>query len=236
MARALKFDKFAGLAHDISVGADGSLWVIGTNRVGNSGDCGAYGWDGRNWADLGGGGVRIAGGPDGSVWVVNTAGQIYVRQGGRWNGPLPGGAIDIAVGTQGDVWIVGNNQVGNGGDFGAYRWNGQNWENLGGAGVRIACSADGSAWLLNSAGEVYVCQSTGWTGPLPGLGIDIAAGGDGSLWMLGTNRVGKGNDGGIYRWNGNDWEQIGGGGVNISVGADGTPWVTNSVGEIYHGH
>ena len=102
--------------------------------------------------------------------------------------------------------------------------------------MRIAVAADGSAWVLNGAGEISVCQRTGWAGPLPGLGIDIGAGADGSVWLLGTNRVGRGNDGGIYRWNGNDWDSMGGGGVNLSVGADGTVWVANSAGEIYHGY
>ena len=100
MLRALRFDKLPGLAHDISVGPDGSIWVIGTNRVGSGTDCGVMGWDGRNWADLGGGGVRIASGPDGAVWVLNSAGEIYVWQRGAWTGPLPGGGIDIAVGAR----------------------------------------------------------------------------------------------------------------------------------------
>src|SRR5438105_2781316 len=43
-----KFDKMPGMATDIGVGADGSVWVIGDNKV--AGGFGIYRWNGKdNW-------------------------------------------------------------------------------------------------------------------------------------------------------------------------------------------
>jgi len=67
---------------------------------------------------------------------------------------------------------------------------------------------------------------------LPGLGTDIAIGAEGSAWVIGTNPVQGGF--GIYRWDGGNWIGVDGGAVRIAVGPDGTPWVVNDAGQIYH--
>jgi hypothetical protein len=40
-------------------------------------------------------------------------------------------------------------------------------------------------------------------------------------------------DGGIFKWNGQEWKQVPGSGFRISVGPDGSPWIVNSEGIIY---
>jgi hypothetical protein len=57
------------------VGADGSLWVIGTNPV--PGGYGLYRWTGTAWAGIPGGAVDITVGPVGRPWVINSSHQIY---------------------------------------------------------------------------------------------------------------------------------------------------------------
>jgi hypothetical protein len=69
---------------------------------------------------------------------------------------------------------------------------------------------------------------------MPGLGKDIGVGPDGSIWLVGTNPVGGASDFGVYRWSGSSWVQVGGGGVAISVGPSGDPWLLNSSGAIFH--
>lgn len=59
-----------GAAVDIGVGANGSVWVIGTNRVAKG--FGIYRWTGRGWQNIPGGAVRIAVDPRGIPWVVNS--------------------------------------------------------------------------------------------------------------------------------------------------------------------
>jgi hypothetical protein len=67
------------LGKDIGVGADGSVWLIGTNPVGAGSDFGVYKWNGTNWDGVDGGRVRIAVGPGGLAWLVNSVGQIFLR-------------------------------------------------------------------------------------------------------------------------------------------------------------
>ena len=64
-----------GAATDIAVGANGSVWVVGTNAV--PGGHGIYHWTGRAWAAVPGGAVTIAVDPHGNPWVTNAADKIY---------------------------------------------------------------------------------------------------------------------------------------------------------------
>ena len=143
-----------GLAKDVGVGADGTAWVIGTNPVGDAADFGVYKWNGNDWNGVGGGGVRIAGAPDGTAWLVNSVGNIY-----QWVGDhyvlKPGLGKDISVGADGSIWLIGTNPVGDAADFGVYKWNGSNWVGIGGGGVSISASPDGKAWLVNSVGNIF---------------------------------------------------------------------------------
>jgi hypothetical protein len=69
-----------GLGTDIGIGADGSVWLIGTNSVGGDADLGVFKWDGNDWAEIGGGGVSISVGADGKAWLVNSVGNIFRLQ------------------------------------------------------------------------------------------------------------------------------------------------------------
>jgi hypothetical protein len=76
-----------GCAHDVDVGAGGSVWVIGCNPV--PGGYGIYHWNGTGWDPQPGGAVRIGvdpgiAGPDQTetpgccnAWVINNVGHIY---------------------------------------------------------------------------------------------------------------------------------------------------------------
>jgi hypothetical protein len=57
------------------VGANGSVWVVGTNRV--VGGYGIYHWNGRGWTPMPGGAVAISVGSAGRPWVINSAHHIY---------------------------------------------------------------------------------------------------------------------------------------------------------------
>ena len=101
----IPWQKVAGAATDISVGANGSVWIIGSNKV--TGGYGIYRYKGNNaWERMPGGAVRIAVDPKGNAWVVNSLKNIF-----RWNGQgwtqMPGLATDIGIGKNGAVWVVG---------------------------------------------------------------------------------------------------------------------------------
>ena len=125
--------RLPGLAKDIGVGADGTVWVIGHDR--GPGGYGIHRWNGSNWNKIDGGAVRIAVAPDGSPWVVNDAGNIYSRTGNSWQ-QLPGLAKDIGIGADGTVWVIGHDR-GPGG-YGIHRWNGSNWNKVDGGALEIS--------------------------------------------------------------------------------------------------
>jgi hypothetical protein len=132
------------------VGADGSVWVVGTNPV--EGGYGIYRWTGGGWTPVPGGATRIAVDPSGNPWVVNSAGHVYHRVGNDWV-IHSGAATDIGVGAEGSVWIVGTNPVAGG--YGLYTWDGPGVVPIPGGAVGISVGPSGDPWVVNSAGQIY---------------------------------------------------------------------------------
>ncbi len=146
-----------GAAKDIDTGADGSVWVIGMNSRGSGGNS-IHKWTGFGWEEVGGAAVKIAVQPDGTPWVVNANGVIYQRQANQWI-PQPGLAKDIDIGADGSVWVIGMNSRGSGGNS-IHKWTGFGWEEVGGAAVNVAATANGGAWVINANGSIFQSSST----------------------------------------------------------------------------
>ena len=214
-----------GSARDIGIGADGSVWVIGTNSY--IGGYGIHRWNGSGWDEVGGAAVRIDVDPTGNPWVVNDSGTIFKRVDNNWE-QLPGSAKDIGIGADGSVWIIGTNSYIGG--YGIHRWNGSGWDEVGGAAVRIDVDPTGTPWVVNDSGAIFKRVGNNWE-HLPGIAKDIGIGADGSVWVIGTNSYTGGF--GIFRWNGSGWNEVGGAATDISVGKDGLPWVVNSANTIF---
>jgi hypothetical protein len=223
------FRLLPGAATDISVGANGSVWVVGTNGTGAG--YGIWHWTGSGWAELGGSAVRIAVGPDGRPWVVNSLHRIYHWNGAAWIS-YPGAATDISVSANGSVWIVGTNSVPGG--FGIWHWNGATWGDTPGGAVRISVAPDGTPWVINSLHQVLYLDVIYWFGG-GGAGTDMSVGPDASLWVVGTNWTGAGY--GIYYWGGfpGSWVGVSGSAAAIAVAPNGIPWISNSRNQIYAG-
>ncbi|RLE17341.1 MAG: hypothetical protein DRJ14_06700 [Acidobacteria bacterium] len=203
-------------AIDVGVGANGSVWIVGTSPV--YGGYAIYRWMGDKFARVDGGAVRIDVDQNGLPWVVNSMNDIYRRVGNHWK-RMPGKAVDIGIGANGSVWVIGIGRTPGG--HGIWRWNGSNWDKVQGAAVRIDVDVAGNPWVVNDAGGIFKWNGKGWN-RLPGLGTDITVGG-GSEWVIGTNSVPGGH--GIYRWNSRrrNWERIPGGAVAISAGGSPIP-------------
>jgi hypothetical protein len=123
------WQKMPGAAITISTGADGSVWITGTNDLGG-GNKGIYRWTGSDWQAIsGGGGTRVKAGPDGSLRVIKADQSIWhVTFSGAstaWS-QMPGAASDIAVASDGTVWIIGT-------DTAIYKWSGSAWMSIGSA-------------------------------------------------------------------------------------------------------
>ncbi len=71
---------------------------------------------------------------------------------------------------------------------------------------------------------------------VPETANDIGAGADGSVWKIGTTPAPPNTaDHNISKWNGSSWDvDTSGYAVRISVAPDGTPWVVNALGNVFH--
>ena len=217
-----------GAARDVGVGADGSVWVIGTNVL--PGGYGIWRRTGDAWTAIPGASVRIDVAPDGNAWVVNSNDMIHRYNGSTWT-LMPGAAKDVGVGANGHVWVIGTNVLPGG--YGIYRLTNGAWTAIPGAAVRIDVAPDGNAWVVNSYNQIYRYNGSTWT-MLPGSAKDIGIGPDGRVWIAGT-------DDAIYEWLGDKWDEVrkGEAAQNISVGptaqAGGAVWVVNASGQILSG-
>ena len=173
------------MGKDIGVGADGSVWLIGTDPVGAGSDFGVCKWNGTNWDGVGGGGVRIAVGPDGTPWVVNSAGQIF-------HGQLTIELDRARLSSEGVVNGDDRRTAFAPGPLLSITWGAP----LPGLGKDIGVGADGSVWLIGTnpvgAGSdfgVYKWNGTNWDGLANNGGVCIAVGPGGLAWLV--NSVGQ---------------------------------------------
>ncbi len=92
--------------------------------------------------------------------------------------------------------------------------------------VSLIFSVVFAAALVNTASS----QGGSWE-QLSGAATDIGVGANGAVFTIGTNRSDGGY--GIWKWTGNQWQALPGGGVRIAVDPRGTPWVVNDRGTIF---
>jgi streptogramin lyase len=65
----------SGLASDVAVGADGTLWILGTNSV--PGGYSIFKYTGSSWHNVAGGAVDISVDSNGASWIANNVGILY---------------------------------------------------------------------------------------------------------------------------------------------------------------
>jgi hypothetical protein len=139
-----------GAATDIAVGANGVIWMVGTNSL--SGGHSVYRWNGTGWSVVqGAAAVTIAVDPQGKAWIVDTSHHIKRWTGSGWV-PVGGAATDIAIGANGAVWIIGANNLPGG--HGIYRLTGTTWARAATAAVTIAVDPHGNPWIINASHQI----------------------------------------------------------------------------------
>ncbi|MFT7208005.1 MAG: hypothetical protein ACI9JU_002772, partial [Pseudohongiellaceae bacterium] len=166
-----QWQRLPGNASDIGVGADGSVWAIGTDERG--GGYGIYHWLGTTWQRVAGGALRIDVGPDGIPWIVNDSHSIYRLQDGAWQ-RMGGNARDIGIGADGSVWVTSGG--------GTYLFDEGNWVGVRGSGVRIDVDPNGIPWVIDHTNDIHQLIAGRWI-QRNGEARDIGIGGDGSVWI-----------------------------------------------------
>jgi hypothetical protein len=116
-----------------------------------------------------------------------------------------------------------------------YKWDGQRWAHIGGAGCRVVCDPTGAPWLVNKDWQVFRYTGHGnWA--QAGVGFrDIGAGADGSIFAVSSAKDDMDFNGAIYQWNPGtgSFASFGGAGHMITVDDQGNPIIVNLRGEIW---
>ncbi|MES2108265.1 MAG: tectonin domain-containing protein [Bacteroidota bacterium] len=190
---------------DVAVGANGSIYVIGTDLVSPTGGYGIYKVAGNKLNKLPlCAGVRIAVGPDGKPWVVNKSNLIYrfTDSTSAWH-QMPGTATDIGIGADGSTFIIGTQDVSGSGGKNILKWNGTDWTTMPeSAGIHIAVDPSGIPYVSNLSNIVYKYDGTRLWYPIPGVSsTDIGIGSDGSVFVAETD----GSSSAIAKLNGTSW-------------------------------
>jgi len=174
--RGNDWEQIPGRAHDIALATNGTVWVIGDNKV--PGGRGIYfrGPKDRDWKSVPGGAVRIAVAGT-APWLANDQGSVFERTGATWTDRpvLAGGKImkaaDVGASAKG-VWALA--EPTKQGNFAVYRWTGKQWQRDQSAwGTRITVDADGNPWLTNTAKQIFALVNGQWQ-PFNGAAQDIA--------------------------------------------------------------
>lgn len=193
----------ADSALDLSVGADGTSWIISTETRESPGGNIISWYDAANnsWVQVPplAAAAQVAGAPDGNSWVINTQGTVWtVYPQGGYKLMSPEGvyfALDISVGADGTVWIISSEtrQSPGGNIISWYDAANNNWVQVPplAAAAKVAGAPDGNAWVVNSKGEVWIVYPQGGYKLMSTadeyFALDISVGSDGTPWIISTD-------------------------------------------------
>ena len=158
----------AGGASDISVGADGVVYVVSNAAPGPFGS-GIYRYANGIWTQLPGAAVRIAASWDsgsyssnvipGGFWIVNAQQSIFY-----WNPiagytQVPGAASALAPTTNGGLFALGVPNTANGNPIYYDDLSTGTWAQQPGAGIAIATNSS-NVYVIGAAGGIYQAPIT----------------------------------------------------------------------------
>lgn len=150
----------------------GSIFVLSPDPAGPD----KYIWEGDgqgNWCNLPGLAKQIAVAPNGTVYAVNSAGEIYSFDGTSWTG-IAGRASGVTAAADGSLYVLSNEN--GSGDEPIWHYSGGTWTYVPGSGVQIASSWDAKSYsgaggtipadalyVLTSQGYIYAATADGST-------------------------------------------------------------------------
>jgi hypothetical protein len=145
-----------GLARDIGIGGDRSVWVLGYHPN-NEGNSLVYRRSGNTWEAMNGYGIGIDVAPGGTPWVFNRQGELFYLDLNThlWK-RVPGQVRGVGIGGDRSVWVVGWDFNAQEAGYSIYRRNGENWEFTNGYGVAVDVAPGGTPWIVNQRGEIFI--------------------------------------------------------------------------------
>lgn len=154
----LVWEQMPGTANDIGIGADGSVYIIGTQNVSPTGGYNIMKWNGSGWDTMPDcAGIHIAVAPNGIPWVVNASNLVF-RYGGTYLWDTINGVAgnDIGVGADGSVFVTGQTSTDPTYNPPIYKFNGTGWDALPGlSGVSISVDPAGKIWYIDKLGALH---------------------------------------------------------------------------------
>lgn len=226
-AQAQTWTAVAGQARDVGVGADGSVWTIGSEPEAGGFSIYRLRDNGAARDKVAGSALRIAVDPKGNAWVVNSAQMLFRWDGAKWLAFSNRMATDVGIGADGTVWVIGNEPEAGGYAIHRSADNGASWARVPGSALRIAVDPKGLAWVVNKAGEIFRFDGKSFV-HVPGGAQDIGVGADGEVWLT------RGGDS-IWRWEGDKWVQKSGAARQVAAGRGGVAWVVNAGNGLFRG-
>ena len=224
---------------DVGVGADGSVFVIGTDSVSQTGGYGIYKLVNDRLIQLPEcAGIRVAVDPHGMPWVVNKSHLIFKYNGTLVWQQMPGNATDIGIGADGSVYAIGTQDVSPTGGYNIMKWNGTSWDTMADcAGIHIAVDPHGTPWVVNKSNIVFKYGGTYLWNIIPNVAAnDLGIGAEGSVYVTGKDSTLSTYQPPIYKLNSDSstWATLPGiSGVSISVGPTGSPYYIDKLGVLH---
>ncbi len=232
-ALEISWQRMPGKGKDISVGADGSVFVVGSG----DGNEPLYRWNGTAWENRGGSAVLVAVGPAGDPWALDKYSNLAHFTDGQWQPVVQNGSVtDVSVGTNGTVYVVGGAFCNCGKVFNEkiYRLDGTNFVASGVSGVVVHPDPAGVLWSVDASTAIHRSASSGSTTTITGHALDLSISAKGDIWIISRSAF-DGYDGDVQVWNGTEFVSAGQFGSRIAVAPDGTPWVITDDNRIYRG-
>lgn len=224
-------DEIEENVRDISVSADGTVWIVTNDPVEGSGDTGGGAIKfkkpkGKKWETVAdNGAAKIDGGPKGAVaYAISGKGEVIRvdTKGGTTTLAGEDFAREVSVGADGTAWVISNQAIHGGGAV-HYLNDDDHWVRIPAeyGAQKVTATPDGRAYIIDTHGILSIVSKEGEIEQKSGEGFakEISVAPDGSLWVITNEPVeGGGNLVICQAKEGEPWQEVEGGALLLDAG------------------